>query len=220
MAPGFVAEQKRRLVLALGCTGGRHRSVALVEDWPGVSGESPALVISVSHRDIEREDQVWDTGFTRAFREELARVEEQAGLLPTGGRGGSDAHSRELPDPGRIQRERAIRGPAGDHRPSGRQGGVLGLQGVRGGGGVAHAREPRFQHRLVYEVRAQGDAGGASGAQRDGGAQRQFRAEARHRPPACQEELLPERLSARLSHRRRLGQLPAEGGPSGDPHPA
>ena len=29
LAPGFLAEQKRRLVLALGCTGGRHRSVAL-----------------------------------------------------------------------------------------------------------------------------------------------------------------------------------------------
>jgi len=29
MGPGFLAEQKRRLVLAFGCTGGRHRSVAL-----------------------------------------------------------------------------------------------------------------------------------------------------------------------------------------------
>ena len=32
LAPRFLAEQKPRLVLALGCTGGRHRSVALAEE--------------------------------------------------------------------------------------------------------------------------------------------------------------------------------------------
>ena len=55
LAPGFVSEQKRRLVLAIGCTGGRHRSVALVEDLARRLRGEPAYVISVSHRDIERE---------------------------------------------------------------------------------------------------------------------------------------------------------------------
>jgi RNase adapter protein RapZ len=54
IAPGFVSEQKRRLVLAVGCTGGRHRSVALVEDLARRLRGEPAFVISVSHRDIER----------------------------------------------------------------------------------------------------------------------------------------------------------------------
>lgn len=54
MAPGFVSEQKRRVVLAIGCTGGRHRSVALVEDLARRLRGEPAYVISVSHRDIER----------------------------------------------------------------------------------------------------------------------------------------------------------------------
>jgi UPF0042 nucleotide-binding protein len=55
LAPGYVSEQKRRLVLAIGCTGGRHRSVALVEDLARRLRAEPAYVISVSHRDIERE---------------------------------------------------------------------------------------------------------------------------------------------------------------------
>jgi RNase adapter protein RapZ len=55
LAPGFVSEQKRRLVLAIGCTGGRHRSVALVEDLARRLRGEPAYVISVSHRDMERE---------------------------------------------------------------------------------------------------------------------------------------------------------------------
>jgi UPF0042 nucleotide-binding protein len=54
LAPGFVSEQKRRLVVAVGCTGGRHRSVALVEDLARRLRGEPAFVISVSHRDIER----------------------------------------------------------------------------------------------------------------------------------------------------------------------
>jgi RNase adapter protein RapZ len=54
VAPGYVAEQKRRLVLAIGCTGGRHRSVALVEDLARRLRSEPTYVVSVAHRDIER----------------------------------------------------------------------------------------------------------------------------------------------------------------------
>lgn len=55
LAPGFVSEQKRRLVLAIGCTGGRHRSVALVEDLARRLRADEGLVISISHRDMNRE---------------------------------------------------------------------------------------------------------------------------------------------------------------------
>ena len=54
MAPGFMAEQKRRLVVALGCTGGRHRSVALAEELARRLREDPALMVSLSHRDVDR----------------------------------------------------------------------------------------------------------------------------------------------------------------------
>ena len=56
LAPRFVAEQKRRLVLAVGCTGGRHRSVALVEELARRLQEDPAVVINVSHRDLDRRE--------------------------------------------------------------------------------------------------------------------------------------------------------------------
>ncbi|MBC7294666.1 MAG: RNase adaptor protein RapZ, partial [Thermoleophilia bacterium] len=54
LAPRFVAEQKRRLFLAVGCTGGRHRSVVLVEALAGKLKDDPGIVTSVVHRDIER----------------------------------------------------------------------------------------------------------------------------------------------------------------------
>jgi UPF0042 nucleotide-binding protein len=54
LAPRFLAEQKRRLVLAIGCTGGRHRSVVLVEDLARRLQGDAAVVTSVSHRDIDR----------------------------------------------------------------------------------------------------------------------------------------------------------------------
>jgi UPF0042 nucleotide-binding protein len=55
VTPGFVSEQKRRLVLAIGCTGGRHRSVVMVEDLARRLRGEPTYVLSTSHRDIARE---------------------------------------------------------------------------------------------------------------------------------------------------------------------
>lgn len=52
LAPRFVVEQKRRLVLAIGCTGGHHRSVSLVHELAVRLQGDPGLVISVSHRDL------------------------------------------------------------------------------------------------------------------------------------------------------------------------
>lgn len=56
LAPLFVAEQKRRVVLALGCTGGRHRSVALAEELARRLKEDPTLVVRLCHRDVDRSD--------------------------------------------------------------------------------------------------------------------------------------------------------------------
>jgi UPF0042 nucleotide-binding protein len=54
LAPRFLAEQKPRLVLAVGCTGGRHRSVVLIEELARRLRLDTGLVTTVSHRDIER----------------------------------------------------------------------------------------------------------------------------------------------------------------------
>lgn len=54
VAPRFVAEQKPRLVLAIGCTGGRHRSVVLIEELAARLQNETMVVTSVAHRDIDK----------------------------------------------------------------------------------------------------------------------------------------------------------------------
>ena len=55
LVPQYVAEGKSYLTVAFGCTGGRHRSVAVTEYFAGVlatMGYEPAVV----HRDIDKHD--------------------------------------------------------------------------------------------------------------------------------------------------------------------
>jgi UPF0042 nucleotide-binding protein len=53
MIPGFVAEGKSYLTIAVGCTGGRHRSVVVVDDLAAFFGDK-GLPTSVEHRDLDR----------------------------------------------------------------------------------------------------------------------------------------------------------------------
>lgn len=53
MLPGFEAEGKSYLSIAVGCTGGRHRSVVVVEDLAGYFRDR-GMPASVEHRDIDR----------------------------------------------------------------------------------------------------------------------------------------------------------------------
>jgi RNase adapter protein RapZ len=54
LMPQYVAEGKAHLMVAVGCTGGRHRSVAIAERLAERYREHPDLEVSVVHRDIER----------------------------------------------------------------------------------------------------------------------------------------------------------------------
>lgn len=54
LAPSYLAEQKRQLLVGVGCTGGRHRSVALVQTLAGALEQVPAVVTAVRHRDVGR----------------------------------------------------------------------------------------------------------------------------------------------------------------------
>jgi len=54
LIPHYAAEGKSYLTIALGCTGGKHRSVALVEKL-GLHFERQQLPFSVNHRDVLKE---------------------------------------------------------------------------------------------------------------------------------------------------------------------
>jgi len=54
LLPQYVAEGKSHLMIAVGCTGGRHRSVAIAERLADRYSEEPDLEVNVAHRDIDK----------------------------------------------------------------------------------------------------------------------------------------------------------------------
>lgn len=54
LLPQYVAEGKSHLSIAIGCTGGRHRSVAIAEALATRYREQGDYLVEVAHRDIER----------------------------------------------------------------------------------------------------------------------------------------------------------------------
>jgi UPF0042 nucleotide-binding protein len=52
---GYRRENKRHAMIAIGCTGGRHRSVAMVEELARRLRTQPGVSVSVKHRDLGRE---------------------------------------------------------------------------------------------------------------------------------------------------------------------
>jgi UPF0042 nucleotide-binding protein len=53
MVPGFVAEGKSYLTVAVGCTGGRHRSVVIVDELAKFFRDK-GMPATVDHRDLDR----------------------------------------------------------------------------------------------------------------------------------------------------------------------
>jgi UPF0042 nucleotide-binding protein len=54
LLPQYAQEGRAYLVLAVGCTGGRHRSVAIAEHIAERYSDRDELIVQVSHRDIDR----------------------------------------------------------------------------------------------------------------------------------------------------------------------
>ena len=52
---GYQRENKSHATIAVGCTGGKHRSVAVVERLATLIAGQPGVVVSVKHRDLGRE---------------------------------------------------------------------------------------------------------------------------------------------------------------------
>lgn len=58
MAPvfaGYQRENKRHATIGIGCTGGKHRSVAVAEELATLLRSLPGVAVSVKHRDLGRE---------------------------------------------------------------------------------------------------------------------------------------------------------------------
>ena len=54
LLPEYAAEGKAHLVIAIGCTGGRHRSVAIAEHLTERYGDHDGIDVAVAHRDIDK----------------------------------------------------------------------------------------------------------------------------------------------------------------------
>ncbi|MGB4135360.1 MAG: RNase adapter RapZ [Microbacterium sp.] len=52
---GYQRENKSHSTLAIGCTGGKHRSVAMAEELAHRLAETPGIAVNVRHRDLGRE---------------------------------------------------------------------------------------------------------------------------------------------------------------------
>ena len=52
LLPGYVSEGKHQLVVAIGCTGGKHRSVTLANELYNRMKNMDNYGVSVSHRDV------------------------------------------------------------------------------------------------------------------------------------------------------------------------
>jgi UPF0042 nucleotide-binding protein len=52
---GYQRENKRHATIAIGCTGGKHRSIAVVETLATLLRGLPGVAVSIKHRDLGRE---------------------------------------------------------------------------------------------------------------------------------------------------------------------
>lgn len=52
---GYQRENKRHATIAIGCTGGKHRSIAIAEELAAQLRGLPGVAVSVKHRDLGRE---------------------------------------------------------------------------------------------------------------------------------------------------------------------
>ena len=55
LIPNYISEGKHQLVIAIGCTGGKHRSVTLANALYEILKQDEKLGIKIDHRDIEKD---------------------------------------------------------------------------------------------------------------------------------------------------------------------
>ncbi|MFT4212829.1 MAG: RNase adapter RapZ [Microbacterium sp.] len=52
---GYQRENKRHSIVAIGCTGGKHRSVVMAQELAGLLADVHGVAVAVTHRDLGRE---------------------------------------------------------------------------------------------------------------------------------------------------------------------
>ena len=55
LIPNYSAEGKNQLVISIGCTGGKHRSVTLANEIYKILSEKKGYGLKIEHRDIEKD---------------------------------------------------------------------------------------------------------------------------------------------------------------------
>lgn len=55
LIPNYISEGKNRLVIAIGCTGGKHRSVTLANELYQRLSQDEGYGLKIEHRDIEKD---------------------------------------------------------------------------------------------------------------------------------------------------------------------
>jgi len=58
LIPNYVAEGKNQLVIGIGCTGGKHRSVTLANALYYALEQEEGYGLKIEHRDIEKDARV------------------------------------------------------------------------------------------------------------------------------------------------------------------
>ena len=76
LIPNYILEGKTQLVIAVGCTGGKHRSVTLANELYRRLGENDTYGIRIEHRDIEKDGK--KMSFSGSVKEELLRCIDSA----------------------------------------------------------------------------------------------------------------------------------------------
>lgn len=68
LIPNYILEGKNQLVISIGCTGGKHRSVTLANALYKVLEKQENYGVRIEHRDIEK-DTITKGSETMSFRE-------------------------------------------------------------------------------------------------------------------------------------------------------
>ena len=55
LIPNYITEGKNQLVISIGCTGGKHRSVTLANELYRILSVQKEYGLKIEHRDIEKD---------------------------------------------------------------------------------------------------------------------------------------------------------------------
>jgi RNase adapter protein RapZ len=125
LLPQYVSEGKAHLTIAIGCTGGRHRSVAITEHLGQRYAARDDVLVEVVHRDADRASGYGDadpTGATGDFAPAVPEAGEAGAVVDSpapGGGAAADGAAADGAAPGGEAAEAADTAPDEADRPTG-----------------------------------------------------------------------------------------------------